>query len=1068
MKKTRKKIINAIALTVILTLFIQVIPSDILKDETIIEIESFTLELDETKKTSIMIKEGLDIAIVSLQLTWDPAILYLTEVKDDSGISDFDSVFYTINHTLGILILDAYKFGDDGLDGDRTIADLYFETATNAKEGDSSDLTITDTKIVSSSMQYIDHTVSNGTAMIIEQVISEYAVLFIEDVFIPYNGKTTGYLKVLNVTDLAFLTLNVTWDPSIINITSINSSSIVTDFDSVFYDIDYDNGLLQIDAYKFGYGGLQGNVTIAEITYTSTMTSFVGDTSPLEISDSTLWNIPPDTMDHLTEDGGNIPLDNSSSMTIHIDDITINDATDEISYLNISNCEKLAIISINVHWDSTLLNLIDINISETISDFDVVFFSINEEQGLLNLDAYKFGSEGLEGDVCVAKLIFEATQTAQEGDFCDLSLSNSSLWNATPYTITHLIDNGLATIVESDADDTAILSIQSITNITEEVSFSFLDVTNVSDLAVLSLRLSWDPSIINVTEVNTSDMISDFDSVFFILDYINGTLDFDAYKFGTTGIYGDACIASIGFVAVPGATQGDISDLIITNSVLYDTSANSLAHDIINGIGIIGEIIPLDASCNGPYTGKESKTVQLQGGATGGITPYAFAWDLDDDGFYDDSDQQNPTWIWNNQGTYTIALQVTDFIGTIAYDTTSVTIDEESTGGNGGSTGGGGVIPPPENTKPVAIISVSSRVAYVNEILTFNASESYDPDGDILSYTWDFDDNSTSDQITIEHMYTSPGTYVVSLTVDDLKGGSNSSLLQIYIKPGDNPPQKPSITGPSEGSINTPITFNIVSTDPDNDTLTITIDWDDGTNSSREHIASGTTINETHTWKSAGVYLISIQAIDMQDQPSKETELQLLINAKKIDTIGFLLDTDDDGIYDAFIQTKDGQQQNTLYQDGSYLIDADGDGIWDYIYDPETETLTEYVESEGEPGEDNNICLILFVILILLIAILSIYSLVKNKDKKEETTKEVEESIDTEEPVPSDDVTKKDSSKEKDDVKEKPTGKKKASTSSTKKTASKKGSTKKSSSKKSTSKKTGTKKTGAKKTSSKK
>jgi len=84
---------------------------------------------------------------------------------------------------------------------------------------------------------------------------------------------------------------------------------------------------------------------------------------------------------------------------------------------------------------------------------------------------------------------------------------------------------------------------------------------------------------------------------------------------------------------------------------------------------------------------------------------------------------------------------------------------------------------------PRAIFSYSPTQPFVGETVIFNASTSYDSDGFIESYSWDFGDgNVTSDvEPIIIHAYVAPGTFPVDLTVTDNDGLSNSTMKSIEI-----------------------------------------------------------------------------------------------------------------------------------------------------------------------------------------------------------------------------------------------------------------------------------------------
>ena len=73
------------------------------------------------------------------------------------------------------------------------------------------------------------------------------------------------------------------------------------------------------------------------------------------------------------------------------------------------------------------------------------------------------------------------------------------------------------------------------------------------------------------------------------------------------------------------------------------------------------------------------------------------------------------------------------------------------------------------NRPPIANAGLNLACC-VDEKNYFDASLSTDPDGDRLTYSWDFGDNQKGDGVKVDHVYTKPGIYKVVLTVDDNSG----------------------------------------------------------------------------------------------------------------------------------------------------------------------------------------------------------------------------------------------------------------------------------------------------------
>ncbi len=85
------------------------------------------------------------------------------------------------------------------------------------------------------------------------------------------------------------------------------------------------------------------------------------------------------------------------------------------------------------------------------------------------------------------------------------------------------------------------------------------------------------------------------------------------------------------------------------------------------------------------------------------------------------------------------------------------------------------------NIPPVANFTFVPQTPQVNTEITFNASSSYDPDGSIVNYTWDFGDGTTAEGKVVKHSYSKEGTYTVTLTVTDNKGAVNTTSKELTV-----------------------------------------------------------------------------------------------------------------------------------------------------------------------------------------------------------------------------------------------------------------------------------------------
>ena len=85
------------------------------------------------------------------------------------------------------------------------------------------------------------------------------------------------------------------------------------------------------------------------------------------------------------------------------------------------------------------------------------------------------------------------------------------------------------------------------------------------------------------------------------------------------------------------------------------------------------------------------------------------------------------------------------------------------------------------NEAPVAVISANPTSGEAPLEVTFDASESYDPDGDEISYEWDFGDGEGGEGQNVQHRFNSPGEYPVVAEIRDTKGATTVSTLHILV-----------------------------------------------------------------------------------------------------------------------------------------------------------------------------------------------------------------------------------------------------------------------------------------------
>ena len=173
------------------------------------------------------------------------------------------------------------------------------------------------------------------------------------------------------------------------------------------------------------------------------------------------------------------------------------------------------------------------------------------------------------------------------------------------------------------------------------------------------------------------------------------------------------------------------------------------------------------AIAGGPYAGPTGSPIQFNGSGSydleGPVDSYQ--WNFGDNTF---GNGPAPAHTYNTAGTYTVTLTVTDNAGLTTSGTTTTTIY------------------PATNKLPVA--NIAGPYSAVSGTATqFSASGSFDPDGSITQYKWDFAGLGTATGASPTFTFTRTGTHLVSLAVTDNVGAKTLTSINVTVSasPGE-------------------------------------------------------------------------------------------------------------------------------------------------------------------------------------------------------------------------------------------------------------------------------------------
>jgi len=159
------------------------------------------------------------------------------------------------------------------------------------------------------------------------------------------------------------------------------------------------------------------------------------------------------------------------------------------------------------------------------------------------------------------------------------------------------------------------------------------------------------------------------------------------------------------------------------------------------------------------------------------------------------------------------------------------------------------------NGDPVAVFSVVPGSGAAPLAVQVNASSSFDPDGDALTYAWDFGDGGDATGVGATHLYSAEGSYTIRLTVTDSNGRANTATNIVTVTSAGDMPVASFVASPSTGGTPLTVLFNAAASKDPNGTITAYF-WDFGDG------RFGSGASPLHTYSIQGTYTATLTVTD--------------------------------------------------------------------------------------------------------------------------------------------------------------------------------------------------------------
>ncbi|GEM_PF-6115776 len=274
--------------------------------ETTIGIADFTVEPGDMVTAPIQITGAYDLGGCEVTITFDSSVLHVTGVTG----GDMELLAHNIDNDSMRVYVNAVCAS--GQSGDLTLA--YVNLTAVGVSGDVSPLNIEVGTIFATDYSKREYTLHNGSFTV--QSHSDVTTISIGDA----TDNDTIPIVIENGVNVGTCDIRLSFNASVVNVTNV----VGGDFDKTLPNFVYvRDGLVRIGAFQTDNPGLNGRITLANVTFASTGRP-TGTKSPLNLSVTTFKkaNLVGDEMPYIIMNGTyttatNGDVDNDGKVDLH-------------------------------------------------------------------------------------------------------------------------------------------------------------------------------------------------------------------------------------------------------------------------------------------------------------------------------------------------------------------------------------------------------------------------------------------------------------------------------------------------------------------------------------------------------------------------------------------------------------------------------------------------------------------------------------------------------------------------------------------------------------------------------